>query len=78
MDQVGQCLRQRDADGASRAVHTLKGTIGVFHALPAMTAAANVEAAARRGDIEAAIEAFSELNTNMEQLTHLIRRARQC
>jgi protein-histidine pros-kinase len=77
LDQIRQCLHQGDADGAHRAAHALKGSAGVFHAQPATTAAAQVEAAARSGNVQAAAQVLPTLFAETERLAALLRGIRQ-
>ena len=77
LDQIRQCLGQGDADGAYQAAHALKGSAGVFHAQPATAAAAQVEAAARSGNVQAAAQVLPTLFAETERLAALLRGIRQ-
>jgi HPt (histidine-containing phosphotransfer) domain-containing protein len=77
LDEIRQGLQQGDTDAAYRAAHALKGSAGVFHAQPATTAAAQVEAAARNGNVQAAAQALPNLFAETERLAALLRGVRE-
>lgn len=58
-------LARRDADALARAAHTLKGAAGQFGAASAYDTAARLEALARKGDLAAAGQAVTDLETEV-------------
>ncbi len=77
LEEIRRCLQEGDTGGAYRAAHALKGSAGVFHAQPATAAAAQVEAAARDGNVQAAAQALPILFVETERLAALLRGLRQ-
>jgi CheY-like chemotaxis protein/HPt (histidine-containing phosphotransfer) domain-containing protein len=61
---------------AARA-HKMKGTVGVFTTGAALAAARDVEAAARRGELDHASDAFSRLESHIEELSASLRQIRR-
>jgi two-component system sensor histidine kinase/response regulator len=66
-----------DKETLAERVHKMKGTIGVFTTGAAFVAARDVETATRRGELGAAREAFSRLESHIQELSNSLRRIRQ-
>jgi HPt (histidine-containing phosphotransfer) domain-containing protein len=66
--QILQAMDQGDAEGVTRAAHSLKGSVGNFNAQAAFEAALNVETAGRTGDLDAARQYFAQLETELTVL----------
>jgi CheY-like chemotaxis protein len=54
LKQLRAALANRDAASLTRAVHTLKSNVAIFHATTTVEAAQRLESLARSGDLEAA------------------------
>jgi CheY-like chemotaxis protein len=65
---VRNALQQGDAPKLNRAAHTLKGSVGVFGAQDAYTAAERLEQLARKGELAQAAEAVAQLEVELERL----------
>jgi signal transduction histidine kinase/DNA-binding NarL/FixJ family response regulator len=61
-------LEAGDLPRLGQAAHKLKGTVGVFTTGPAIAAVAEVEAAARAGDIGRARQALGQLDSHADEL----------
>jgi CheY-like chemotaxis protein len=66
LGEIQQALAAADALRVERSSHSLRGALGTLCALRAMHAAADVEAAARRGDLDAAAKAYDTLAAEVD------------
>jgi CheY-like chemotaxis protein len=62
LQQMQTAIVAKDATGAARAAHALKGAVGTFEVAAVYDAAQRLEALARRGSCEGLAEAFAELD----------------
>jgi HPt (histidine-containing phosphotransfer) domain-containing protein len=68
LDQLRDAIARRDAKAMERAAHSLKGSVGAFHAESARLAAQNLEDSGKRGDFEQAESVFDELEAKVTRL----------
>jgi HPt (histidine-containing phosphotransfer) domain-containing protein len=61
LDALGAALARRDAGGAHRAAHTLKGSLGTLGSPRAQATAARIEKAAAAGELGRAVALFARL-----------------
>ena len=69
---VADAVRKRDAEGIAGTAHTLKGSVGNLCAEPTVEAARNLEMIGRQGDLDAARQAYAELEREMARLTPVL------
>ena len=61
-------LEAGDLPRLGKAAHKMKGTVGVFTTGPAIAAVAEIEAAARAGDVDRTREALAQLDSHVDEL----------
>ena len=66
--RLAVAIDQRDAAGAERAAHSLKGLASNFDAFPAVEAALVIETAARQGDWSAVTAGLPPLEQEVSRL----------
>jgi CheY-like chemotaxis protein len=71
--EMRAAIAKKEAPALERAAHTLKSSLGVFIAGPALAAAEEVEALARRSDLIAARDAARRLEEEIERLKPVLR-----
>ena len=64
-----------DLSALAAIAHTVKGSVGVFNAMPSLDAAAAVEHAAREGDLDGARKALPALLDALNELGSALRRS---
>ena len=69
LQDVANQLEQRDLPGVREAAHKLKGSLVIFAAEKAESAAKNLEALAEQGDDHGISDAWAELKREMMRLT---------
>ena len=74
--RLNEALVAGDRETLQRVAHSLKGSVSIFHALPATDAAIRVELAARRGDLKRAAMDVRDLVAETESLIQHLRRTR--
>ena len=72
--QIKDALRDGDAEALATAAHTLKGAIGNFAAKKAVAAAQLMEVLARDGELRAASQAYSGLESELAPLVEELKR----
>jgi signal transduction histidine kinase/CheY-like chemotaxis protein len=81
IESIRKALADGDTTAVYRAAHTLKGSVGHFEAHNAVALAQRLEARARDGSIDSAIEVFALLTEEMDALQTRLgstREALQC
>jgi signal transduction histidine kinase/CheY-like chemotaxis protein/HPt (histidine-containing phosphotransfer) domain-containing protein len=69
LDQIRDAFTRRDAKALERAAHSLKGSVGAFHAEAARLAAQRLEDLGKAGDFEQAGSVCEELETEVARLS---------
>ncbi len=69
MAQIEKELQQQDAESLKRTAHSLKGSIGVFCADSAYSAALKLESDAREGDWEKISTSYKQLDAEVKKLS---------
>jgi two-component system, sensor histidine kinase and response regulator len=70
--RLHDALVRRDAAALAASAHWLKGAVGNFPAPVATEAAARVEMLSRNGDLDAAVTACAELDTELDRLAQAL------
>jgi PAS domain S-box-containing protein len=68
MGEIRDAVARHDSEALERAAHTLKGSVGNFHANAVVGAAQHLETIAREGDLSGAREALAVLEHETERL----------
>jgi PAS domain S-box-containing protein len=68
MGEIRDAVARHDSEALERAAHTLKGSVGNFHANAVVGAAQHLETIAREGDLRGAREALAVLEREAERL----------
>lgn len=69
ISKINHAIAGGDASALQRAAHTLKGSVGNFHATPAYDAAVNLERMGRDGNLTEAAVLFTAMKKALEDLT---------
>lgn len=72
LSEVREAVHRRDIRALQGAAHTLNGTAGTFGLTRCCQAARRVEALARSGELGRVEEAYSELETEFENLMRIL------
>jgi HPt (histidine-containing phosphotransfer) domain-containing protein len=72
VDEISHAITDGDTDRLRRSAHTLKGAVSNFPAGAARDAAAKMEAIGFNGDLDAARDAFPELEKEVDRLRGLL------
>jgi len=72
VDEIGRAIGEGDADRLRRSAHALKGAVSNFPAGAAGEAAARMETIGFEGDMDAARDAFPELQKEVDRLRGLL------
>jgi len=72
MAEIQASVTQRDAKRLQRAVHTLKGTLGILSAAHASEAAWRLEDLCRKGDLERVEDAFRLVQEQVERVKRTV------
>ncbi len=68
MSQIDAAVAQLDANAMQRAAHSLKGSVAIFGARDAITAAERLESAGRAGKLEDVNQLHAELQSRIASL----------
>jgi PAS domain S-box-containing protein len=69
LSTMREAVKAKDLPALARAAHKMKGTVGVFTTGPALTAAVELESAARADDIDRAREALRKFEQHVAALS---------
>jgi two-component system, sensor histidine kinase and response regulator len=69
LSDIGEALNSGDLDSLGRLAHSIKGTVGIFGARDSVSAALELETAARDGDMGTARQAWARLELEINRLT---------